>query len=120
MLGELVQTTAGKWITHPPTRCPNGHQLGPGRCSSVTKPASGMAAGTPPGPAEHATNRVRAAAQHALHDTRRACKCADLQRRVVERCSRRHSRAVILLGGGLGGGPGFFRGKSYVPMTDAD
>jgi hypothetical protein len=21
---------AGKWITHPPTRCPNGHTLGPG------------------------------------------------------------------------------------------
>ena len=29
VLGELVQTTAGTWITHPPTRCPNGHQLGP-------------------------------------------------------------------------------------------
>ena len=29
-LGELMQTTAGKWITHPPTRCPNGHTLGPG------------------------------------------------------------------------------------------
>ena len=29
MLGELVQTTAGKWITHPPSRCPNGHSLGP-------------------------------------------------------------------------------------------
>jgi hypothetical protein len=25
--GELVQTTAGKWITHPPTRCPNGYRL---------------------------------------------------------------------------------------------
>jgi hypothetical protein len=23
VLGELVQTTAGKWITHPPTRCVN-------------------------------------------------------------------------------------------------
>jgi hypothetical protein len=30
VLGELVQTTAGKWITHPPSRCPNGHTLGPG------------------------------------------------------------------------------------------
>jgi hypothetical protein len=30
MLGELVQTTAVKWITHPPARCPNGHALGPG------------------------------------------------------------------------------------------
>ena len=29
MLGELVQTTDGKWIIHP-TRCPNGHPLGPG------------------------------------------------------------------------------------------
>ena len=29
VLGELVQTTAGKWITHPPSRCPNGHPLGP-------------------------------------------------------------------------------------------
>jgi hypothetical protein len=29
VLGELVQTTAGKWITHPPARCPNGHPLGP-------------------------------------------------------------------------------------------
>ena len=29
MLGELVQTTAGKWITHPPKRFPNGHNLGP-------------------------------------------------------------------------------------------
>ena len=31
VLGELVQTTTGKWITHPPTRCPNGHHLGPGQ-----------------------------------------------------------------------------------------
>src|SRR6478736_605632 len=29
MLGELVQTTAGRWITRPPSRCPNGHPLGP-------------------------------------------------------------------------------------------
>ena len=30
MLGDrVVQTTAGKWITHPPTRCPTGHTLGP-------------------------------------------------------------------------------------------
>jgi hypothetical protein len=31
VLGELVQTPDGKWITHPPTRCPNGHQFGAGR-----------------------------------------------------------------------------------------
>jgi hypothetical protein len=29
VLGDLVQTTAGKWITQPPTCCPNGHTLGP-------------------------------------------------------------------------------------------
>jgi len=29
VLGELVQTTAGQWMTQPPTRCPNGHALGP-------------------------------------------------------------------------------------------
>jgi hypothetical protein len=29
VFGELVQTTTGKWITHPPSRCPNGHILGP-------------------------------------------------------------------------------------------
>src|ERR1700752_1450016 len=27
--GDLVQTTTGKWITRPPSRCPNGHPLGP-------------------------------------------------------------------------------------------
>ena len=30
VFGEPVQTTAGTWITYPPTRCPNGHRLGPG------------------------------------------------------------------------------------------
>jgi hypothetical protein len=29
VLGDLGQTTAGKWITRPPARCPNGHTLGP-------------------------------------------------------------------------------------------
>jgi len=28
---DLVQTTARTWISHPPTRCPNGHPLGPGQ-----------------------------------------------------------------------------------------
>jgi hypothetical protein len=27
--GELVRTTDGKWITKSPSRCPNGHPLGP-------------------------------------------------------------------------------------------
>jgi hypothetical protein len=29
VLGDFVPTTAGGWITHPPTRCPNGNPLGP-------------------------------------------------------------------------------------------
>jgi hypothetical protein len=29
--GELVQAADGRWITAAPTRCPNWHQLGPGR-----------------------------------------------------------------------------------------
>jgi hypothetical protein len=31
MLGELVQTTDGKWMTRPPARCPHGHTLGAGQ-----------------------------------------------------------------------------------------
>jgi hypothetical protein len=31
MLGELVQTTTAKWITHAPSRCLSGHTLGPGQ-----------------------------------------------------------------------------------------
>jgi hypothetical protein len=32
MLGELVQTTTGKWITQAPSRCLSGHALGPAKC----------------------------------------------------------------------------------------
>jgi hypothetical protein len=28
-VGDLVQTTAGTWITKPPSRCAKGHPLGP-------------------------------------------------------------------------------------------
>jgi hypothetical protein len=31
VLGDLVQTTAGKWITHSPSRCPNRHPLTAGQ-----------------------------------------------------------------------------------------
>jgi hypothetical protein len=31
VLGDLVQTTNGQWITQPPSRCPHGHTLGPGQ-----------------------------------------------------------------------------------------
>src|SRR5258705_13712474 len=29
-VGDLVQSKTGWWITHPPTRCPNGHRVGAG------------------------------------------------------------------------------------------
>ena len=40
MLGELVQTTAGKWITRPPTRCPKGRSIGAanGSWSAISLP----------------------------------------------------------------------------------
>jgi hypothetical protein len=31
VLGDLVQTTDGRWMTRGPERCPNGHSLGPGQ-----------------------------------------------------------------------------------------
>lgn len=31
MVGDLVRSTTGAWITRPPVRCPNGHLLGAGR-----------------------------------------------------------------------------------------
>jgi hypothetical protein len=49
VFGELVQTTAGKWITHPPTRCPNGHTLGAGQVLVGHQACSVTAAGTPSG-----------------------------------------------------------------------
>jgi hypothetical protein len=30
-VGDLVQTMAGTWITKPPSRCTEGHPLGPGQ-----------------------------------------------------------------------------------------
>jgi hypothetical protein len=55
VLGELVQTTAGKWITNPPTRCPTVTNSAPVRCSSVIRLASVAEADTPPG---HACNAI--------------------------------------------------------------
>jgi hypothetical protein len=30
-VGELVRCTDGRWMTRPPTHCPRGHRLQPGR-----------------------------------------------------------------------------------------
>ena len=80
MLGDLVQTTAGKWITHPPTRCPNGHPLGPNRVLVGHQPCLGHGGG-------HTTWACRACDQTVyraplntqLHGARRACGGADLE-----------------------------------------
>jgi len=53
-IGDLVQTTAGKWITHRPTRCPNGHPLGPNQVLVGHQAAGPTAAGTEPGHAGYA------------------------------------------------------------------
>jgi len=73
VLGELVQTTAGKWITHPPTRCPNGHPLGPNQVLVGHQACLGHAAATPPGPAAHATRRCTGHRSTPLHHPQRAC-----------------------------------------------
>ena len=68
VLGELVQTTAGKWITHPPTRLPQR--------AHVSAPASARRASSLPRSRRRAhhmdmpdvrPNGVRAAAEHSLH-----------------------------------------------------
>jgi hypothetical protein len=60
--GELVQTTAGKWITHLPTACPNGRALGPGQVLAGHQACFGHGGGhTPHGPAAaHAIRRCTA------------------------------------------------------------
>ena len=79
VLSELVQTTAGKWITHPPTRCPNGHSLGPGEVLLGHQVCLVHGGG-------HTTwscrtcdpDRARATAQRPLHVPRRASDRAHL------------------------------------------
>jgi hypothetical protein len=81
VLGELVQTTTGKWITHPPTGCPNGHTLGPNQVLVGHQACLGHGGG-------HTTWTCRTCdavvygpvPQHSLHDVGGARYIADLQR----------------------------------------
>ena len=57
MQGRSFGRPTGGWITKPPTRCPNGRPLARTRCWWVIRPAWGMAAVTPHGPAVHASRR---------------------------------------------------------------
>jgi hypothetical protein len=66
MLGELVQTTAGKWITHPPMRCPNGHTLGAGAVLVGHQACPGHGGGHTTGPAAHATRRCTGRSSRCL------------------------------------------------------
>ena len=75
-VGDLMQSTTRRWITH----YPNGHRLGPGNCLSVIKPALDTAAATPLGRAAPLTEGVRATTQHPLHMPRRGGYGADLHR----------------------------------------
>jgi len=81
VLGELVQTTAGKWIPHPPTRCPNGHPLGAGQVPFVgasSLPRLRRWSHHVDVPAVR-SDGVRTAAQHALHGIGGSCRSANLQ-----------------------------------------
>ena len=80
VLGELVQTTAGKWITHPPTRCPNGHPLGAGKVLVGHQACLGHGGGTPPGPAARAIRRCT-----GRHSTRTARRSMGLRQCVYPR-----------------------------------
>ena len=64
MLGELLQTTAGKWITHPPTHCPNGHRLGPGQVLVGHQACLGHGGGHTTWTCRTCDQTVRATAQH--------------------------------------------------------
>ena len=82
VLGELLQTTAGKWITHPATRCPNGHTLDVGQVPFVgasSLPRLRRWSHHVDVPAVR-SDGVRAATQHALHGAQWASDCADLDR----------------------------------------
>ncbi len=53
MIGDLVQTTAGMWITRPPAHCPNGHDFGAGSSATVVNRAVGILAGILDDAVEH-------------------------------------------------------------------
>jgi hypothetical protein len=40
-IGQLVQSTDGRWIICPPRHCPNGHTLTPGRMLVGFQPCGG-------------------------------------------------------------------------------
>ena len=57
VLGELVQTTDGKWITRSPGHCPNGHALGPNQVLVGHVACLGHGGGHTTGHAAHAITR---------------------------------------------------------------
>jgi hypothetical protein len=76
VLGELVQTTTGTWITRPPTDAPTDTHSAPAKSSWVIKRASGTAAGTPLRDVVAASasdpEMARAVLDHWLHPRRAA------------------------------------------------
>jgi hypothetical protein len=96
VLGELVQTTAGKWITHPPSRCPNGHSLNPNQVLVGHVVCLGHGGvDTQAGTAEPAMPWCTGATQHPLHDAGRACDRAHLDIVDVSRFPRLAADSVI-------------------------
>jgi len=63
----LVETTAGKRLTHPPTRGRRGQTLAPGEIWSAIRRASGTALALPPGCAGFGKCHIRTAgANHRI------------------------------------------------------
>jgi len=80
VLGELVQTTAGKWITHPPTHCPNGRNLGVNQVLAGHQACLGHGGGHTTCRCHRCETTVYGPPLNPLRDIRRACDCEDLER----------------------------------------
>ncbi|WP_146221130.1 hypothetical protein [Mycolicibacterium moriokaense] len=72
-VGDLVRSTTGAWIVLAPEHCPNGRGLCPGETLVGHQACLGHDGGHTTWDLPHLrADGVRAAAQHALHDARRA------------------------------------------------
>jgi hypothetical protein len=89
VLGELLQTTDGRWITRPPLRCPNGHLLGPNHVLVGHVACLGHGDGHHVVVSGMRRDGVLTAAQHALQRPEWAYGSADLESRVT--MSEHHS-----------------------------
>jgi len=113
MLGELVQTTDGKWMTRLPARCPHGHTLGAGQVLMGHQACLGHGGGHTTWTCHRWETTVYGPPLNtALHMPRRACGCASLLR---GRPRQSESAMTTLGGGGVGA-----YGLNYQYLATAD